>query len=232
MKKFFVKENLDYLILAIGVVVTVLVKPLNIVVNHYMHTLSVPVGLAVASYGVYIITKKTTASQKWKTWYKWVGLGAGVACVLIWSLGIKQPSQRACLGTATFVAKSDKDIKQVAISEDIEGYDYVLFFNPNCETCQDVIPRVLDKGKTKKFDLNIVRQNIVFVDTTQDYGKKLASDYDVETVPSYMYVGGKVAGDPKKLGYHTDNGTKFLEKEIVYLKEMARFRTTGKEYKE
>lgn len=111
-------------------------------------------------------------------------------------LGVKfeTASQRAYLGTGAIVVKSESDIKQVEIASDVKGYPYILFFNPNCETCQDTIPELL-----KGLDKDIYKKNITFVDTTQEYGKKLASKNGVETVPSYLYNDGY--GEPVKLAY-------------------------------
>lgn len=167
MKKYLNKDNLDYLILALGVVLIFVSIPLNVVVNHYMHSLYVPATIIVVCFGIYVITKRSMDATKWQNWYKWVGVVAGLLFCLVWALGLKQPSQRAYLGTGAIVVKSESDIKQVEIASDVEGYPYVLFFNPNCETCQDTIPELL-KGLNK----DIYKKNIVFVDTTQEYGKK------------------------------------------------------------
>lgn len=221
MKKFFVKENLDYLILAIGVLLITVSWPFYIVVNHYMHYLSAPVAIIVVCYGIYVVVERSINPEKW---HKWVALGVGFLAFMIWALGVKQPTLRAYLGSDMIVMKSDNDIKQVDIVEDTSSndYEYVVFFNPNCETCQDVIPKILEPGKTKDFVLEKVRKNIAFLDTTQDYGKEIASENEVETVPSYMYNDGY--GTPEKLGYHTDNGTKILERSIGKLREEAKFR--------
>jgi thiol-disulfide isomerase/thioredoxin len=212
MKKYLNKDNLDYLILALGVVLIFVSIPLNVVVNHYMHSLYVPATIIVVCYGIYVIAKRSMNAIKWQDWYKWVGLGVGLLLVVVWALSLKQPSQRAYLGTGAIVVKSESDIKQVEIASDVKGYPYILFFNPNCETCQDTIPELL-----KGLDKDIYKKNIVFVDTTQEYGKKLASKNGVETVPSYLYNDGY--GEPVKLAYHTDEGTKFLNKKIGYLRE-------------
>lgn len=212
MKKYLNKDNLDYLILALGVVLIFVSIPLNVVVNHYMHSLYVPVTIIVVCYGIYVIAKRSMDAIKWQDWYKWVGFGVGLLLVVVWALSLKQPSQRAYLGTGAIVVKSESDIKQVEIASDVKGYPYILFFNPNCETCQDTIPELL-----KGLDKDIYKKNITFVDTTQEYGKKLASKNGVETVPSYLYNDGY--GEPVKLAYHTDEGTKFLNKKIGYLRE-------------
>ena len=229
MKKFFVKENLDYLILAIWVLLITVSWPFYIVVNHYMHYLAAPVAIVVVCYGIYVVVERSIKPEKW---HKWVALGVGFLVFMIWALGVKQPTLRAYLGSDMIVMKSEKDVKQVAIESNTNGYLYALYFNPNCETCQDVIPKLLAGKNIKDFDLNIVRQNIAFVDTTQDYGKEMAAENDVETVPSYMFIGNGTAGEVKKLGYHTDNGTKYLEKAIGRLQEDAKWREKGKEYKE
>ena len=216
MKKYLNKDNLDYLILALGVVLIFVSIPLNVVVNHYMHSLYVPVTIIVVCYGIYVIAKRSIDATKWQNWYKWVGVVAGLLFCLVWALGLKQPSQRAYLGTGSVVVKSEKDVKQVDISNDAEGYNYILFFNPNCQTCQDTIPELL-KGIDKK----IYTQKITFVDTTQDYGKKLAKENGVETVPAYIYKydTAKEYKAPVKLAYHTDNGTKLLDNKISILKD-------------
>lgn len=210
MKKFLNKDNLDYLILALGVVLILASIPFNVVVNHYMHSLYVPVTIIVVCYGIYAITKDSMDARKWQGWYKWVGVAVGLLLCLIWALNLKQPSQRAYLGNETIIVKSENDIKQVEIASNVRGYSYILFFNPNYETCQDTIPRILEG-----IDKDIYKKNIVFVDTTQEYGKNLAKENDVETVPSYLYNDGY--GEPVKLAYHTDNGTKYLEQNIGYI---------------
>ena len=212
MKKFLNKDNLDYLIFALGVVLIFASTPFNVVVNHYMHSLYVPVAIIVVCYGIYVIAKHFTDARKWRGWYKWVGVAVGLLLCLFWAINLKQPSQRAYLGTGTIIVKSENDIKQVEIASDVKGYSYILFFNPNCETCQDTIPRILEG-----IDKDVYKKNIVFVDTTQEYGKNLAKENDVETVPSYLYNDGY--GEPVKLAYHTDNGTKYLEQNIGYIRD-------------
>ena len=216
MKKFLNKDNLDYLIFALGVVLVFASIPFNVVVNHYMHSLYVPVAIIVVCYGIYVIAKHFTDARKWRGWYKWVGVAVGLLLCLLWALNLKQPSQRAYLGTGTLVVKSEKDVKQVDISSDAEGYNYILFFNPNCQTCQDTIPELLS-GIDKK----IYTQKITFVDTTQDYGKSLAEKNGVETVPAYVYKydTAKEYNEPVRLAYHTDNGTKLLDNKISILKD-------------
>ena len=90
MKKYLNKDNLDYLILALGVVLIFVSIPLNVVVNHYMHSLYVPVAIIVVCYGIYVIAKRSMDAIKWQNWYKWVGFGVGLLLVVVWALSLKQ----------------------------------------------------------------------------------------------------------------------------------------------
>lgn len=223
MKKYLSKDYLDYAILAVGIVLVLLARPLNIVVNHYMHTLALPLGLVVACYGIYVVVKRTTEI---KSWYKWVAVGVSTLCVVIWGLGLNQQSKLAYLGSGRFVVRSVNDDKQVVIADRVNigevdedgGVQYLVYFNPNCQTCQDTIPEVLKHIKGK--DRAKIATRVAFIDTTQDYGKSLAQKYGVEYVPSYMY--NKEAGDVVRLAYHTDNGTKLNQMEIGRLQSAIR----------
>lgn len=214
MKKYLAKEYRDYHILIIGILVVALLSPVNIVINHYMHLFAVPFGLVVACYGIYVITERTVQPEKW---HKWVAVGVSVIVVLIWALGVNRPTDNAYIGSETFVIKNENDHKQIPIADyvkigdNVKGIEYIIFFNPNCETCRDTIPKLFEGLNNKT---NILKR-VAFVDTTQPYGKELAQEFGVEYVPSYAVNAER--GEVIRLAYHTNSGTKFYQQEIIKL---------------
>ena len=55
-------------------------------------------------------------------------------------------------------------------------------FNPNCQTCQDTLPKLKAVG---------VRSNIAYIDTTTKFGTKMANQANAKRVPSVYYGNDK-----------------------------------------
>lgn len=183
---------------------------LGVVFNHYIHRF----GLVI-----YIALSVLIASLKWKPKIGSDGftvrrtlITLSIASLVIYPFFLPFKSSETYLGKDRFIwvnQKSSQYFETVAektVFQSPKKYDYIIFFNPNCQTCQDTLPK-LKKAVG-------VRSNIAYIDTTTKFGTKMANQANAKRVPSVYY------GNDKKtvrLAYHSDEGTKLYDNNLYQL---------------
>lgn len=178
----------------------------SVVVNHYKHNLGVPFFIVAIAYIVYAVLchKRYYEPNKRRN----ITLGVAVLTVIVWALTLKNPTQSAYLGDGMFIKNSTGDSKQIEMVMQIDSkkHQAILYLSPNCPTCQGAIPEII--GELEQGDWS----KIAFVDTTQDFGRKLAKEYGVEKVPSYSDVDGVQVG---RLAYKTEEGVEYYQTGVI-----------------
>lgn len=206
MKVFLKIANKNNLIIS-GVLLTLSVLGLlfSIVVNHYKHNLGLPLFILALVYIVY-----TYATEQKKYQVKNLELPCGlvaIVSVLVWGFLLKNPTNNVYLGSERLIFNSSRDVKQIKLSNQVNSdkHRVILYFNPNCKTCIEAIPDIVSVLDTARWE------RIAFVDTTQDFGRKLASKNGVDKVPSYSDVEGYDIG---RLAYDTEDGVEVFQNEV------------------
>lgn len=183
---------------------------LGIVFNHYIHRF----GLVI-----YIALSILIASLKWKPKIGSDGftvrrklITLSIASLVIYPLLLPTKSSETYLGKDRFIWVNQKSSQyfetasKKTVFQSTPKYDYIVFFNPNCQTCQDTLPK-LKKAVG-------VRSNIAYIDTTTKLGTKMANQAKAKRVPSVYYVSDKKT---VRLAYHSDKGTKLYDNNLYQL---------------
>lgn len=183
---------------------------LGIVFNHYIHRF----GLVI-----YIALSVLIASLKWKPKIGSDGftvrrklITLSIASLVIYPLLLPTKSSETYLGKDRFIWVNQKssqyfeNASKKTVFQSTPKYDYIVFFNPNCQTCQDTLPK-LKKAVG-------VRSNIAYIDTTTKLGTKMANQAKAKRVPSVYYVSDKKT---VRLAYHSDKGTKLYDNNLYQL---------------
>lgn len=183
---------------------------LGIVFNHYIHRF----GLVI-----YIALSVLIASLKWKPKIGSDGftvrrklITLSIASLVIYPLLLPTKSSETYLGKDRFIWVNQKSSQyfetasKKTVFQSTPKYDYIVFFNPNCQTCQDTLPK-LKKAVG-------VRTNIAYIDTTTKLGTKMANQAKAKRVPSVYYVSDKKT---VRLAYHSDKGTKLYDNNLYQL---------------
>jgi len=183
---------------------------LGIVFNHYIHRF----GLVI-----YIALSVLIASLKWKPKIGSDGftvrrklITLSIASLVIYPLLLPTKSSETYLGKDRFIWVNQKSSQyfetasKKTVFQSTPKYDYIVFFNPNCQTCQDTLPK-LKKAVG-------VRSNIAYIDTTTKLGTKMANQAKAKRVPSVYYVSDKKT---VRLAYHSDKGTKLYDNNLYQL---------------
>lgn len=182
----------------------------GIVFNHYIHRF----GLAI-----YIALSVLIASLKWKPQFgsnnftiRRALITLSIASLVIYPLFLPTKSSETYLGKDRFIWVNQKSsqyfetVAEMTIYQSPKKYDYIIFFNPNCQTCQDTLPK-LKKAVG-------VRSNITYIDTTTKFGTKMANQANAKRVPSVYYWNDKKT---VRLAYHSDEGTKLYDNNLYQL---------------
>lgn len=213
MRTFLQTANKNNLIISGGLlVVSVLGLLFSVVVNHYKHNLGLPLFTVTLIYLAYTYAKEQKQYQSKNLELIFGSLA--VVSVLAWGLMLKNPTSDVYLGSERVIMNSSKDVRQIKLSHQVDSNKHrvILYFNPNCKTCIEAIPDIVSVLDTSRW------QRIAFVDTTQDFGRQLASKNGVDKVPSYSDVEGYDVG---RLAYDTEDGVEVFQNEVYRFHVLA-----------
>ena len=183
---------------------------LGIVFNHYIHRFGLVIYTALSVLIASLKWKPKIGSDGFTVRRKLITLS--IASLVIYPLLLPTKSSETYLGKDRFIWVNQKSSQyfetasKKTVFQSTPKYDYIVFFNPNCQTCQDTLPK-LKKAVG-------VRSNIAYIDTTTKLGTKMANQAKAKRVPSVYYVSDKKT---VRLAYHSDKGTKLYDNNLYQL---------------